>query len=119
MKKIARLILISSFLILSVSCFSQDLLYTVSGEINDGKTALDSILFENLTNGTRLLFKNLPDQPDYIINLTNQEQQGTTGLVDLQFESSFKIIMNIPGSLSIACMTTQVGKVNLSIYNIQ
>jgi uncharacterized protein (TIGR02145 family) len=119
MKKIARLILISSFLILSVSCFSQDLLYTVSGEINDGKTALDSILFENLTNGTRLLFKNLPDQPDYIINLTNQEQQGTTGIVDLQFENSFKIIKNIPGSLSIACMTTQVGKVNLSIYNIQ
>ncbi len=107
------------FFLLIGSVAAQDLIYTVSGELASEKVSLDSILFENVTNGTRLLFENLPDKRDYIINLTAKEFQGSTGIDNFQFDNSFKLIKNTPGIISIACTQSPAGKVMLSVFNIQ
>lgn len=68
MKKLILPILIL-FLVYNLN--AQDLIYTISGEIENTKTTLDSILIENISNSTRLLFDDLPkEQTEYKINLT-------------------------------------------------
>ena len=87
MKLSSRLFATIAFSFFIGSTIAQDLIYTISGELDSNKIALDSILFENLTNGKKLLFENLPDQNDYVINLTTQEQQGPTGIRNLTHEN--------------------------------
>lgn len=70
----------------------QDLIYTVKGEYNSNPLSLDSILIENLSNGTRLLFGNLPIQPDYKINLSSGVQEGPTGSMEHQMENPLAVV---------------------------
>ncbi|NLU38984.1 MAG: hypothetical protein GXX78_08855, partial [Bacteroidales bacterium] len=54
-------------------CFNsnaQDIIYTISGEINSQKTSLDSIAIENLSKQSTAGFGNLPVRDDYRISLT-------------------------------------------------
>ena len=62
---------------------SQDLIYTVSGEIDENKTFLDSILVKNISNDTRILFDDLPELEYYQINLTKKAFWGTVGIIDI------------------------------------
>lgn len=105
--------------IFASAAFSQDLIYTVSGTFDNQKIAIDSILFENLSNGTDLLFGNLPNQQDYQINLTTQELQNTTGIDQILIRDNYNLIRNTPGLLSIYCSRAQRGTVHLNVYNIQ
>ncbi len=114
-----KIFIISMLLVSLIPLFSQDLKYTVTGIFNYTKVSLDSILFENITNGTQLKFENLPKQPDYIINLSTCENEGSTGIVDFKFENGFKIIQNIFGKLSIAYVNAPSINVNISVYNVQ
>ena len=106
-----------------VSATAQDTRYIVRGKVvvseNDTtQTPLDSILFENLTNGTRLLFNSLPDQTEYTINLSTQSIDNTTGIFNKKTGSSFSLICNIPGLLSIALTQPFVSSVTVSVYNV-
>ncbi len=51
---------------------AQDIIYTISGELDSKKVALDSILVVNLTNKTWISFNNLPQHDYYLINLTKK-----------------------------------------------
>lgn len=119
MKTLFKNFLVIAFAILVNSLSGQDIFYTISGEIDEQKVGLDSILFENLQNDTRLLFDNLPEQEDYVINLSTQTHWGSTGVDDLEFENGFNIVKNTAGELSIALNFTPSEPVNISIYNIQ
>jgi hypothetical protein len=81
MKKTLLSILLSS---LVLATFAQDIIYTVSGELDYYKVYLDSILVENLTNNTWISFNDLPDELYYQINLTKNAYWGTTGIDALQ-----------------------------------
>jgi len=98
--------------------FAQDLIYTVSGEIEGNKTSLDSILVENLTNDTRILFDNLPVLDYYQINLTQNAFWGTVGISNLEKNPVFDVIENRPGSLTIAYRENSSTDVMLAVYNI-
>lgn len=97
---------------------AQDLIYVVSGEVDKASTSLDSILVENLTNKTRILFGNLPDRKDYQINLTKKTYWGTTGISPLRDNGGLFILKNLPGSLSIGCHSGITGKVRISVYTL-
>ncbi|UBM63513.1 PKD domain-containing protein [Candidatus Sulfidibacterium hydrothermale] len=99
--------------------YSQDVIYTINGKIDNQNTSLDSILVENLTNNTRLLFKNLPDLPDYNINLTKQAFWGATGIHNLKESSAFSTYINTPGLLSLACNINDFSSLNIFVYNMQ
>ena len=98
---------------------SQDLIYTISGEFEGDKISLDSILIENLSNGTEILFSELLEQSEYKINLTTQELQNLTGINMFLMEDNFKLIRNTPGQLTINCLNRQIGSTHLNVYNIQ
>jgi uncharacterized protein (TIGR02145 family) len=97
---------------------AQDLIYTVRGEIEDTSTPLDSILVENLTNKTRILFGNLPDRKDYQVNLTQKAYWGTTGLSPIRDGLGLYILKNLPGNLTIGCQGDITGKVMISVYSL-
>ncbi len=117
MKK-SLLSLLLMILVLSTT-IAQDLIYTISGEINQNKTKLDSILVENLTNDTRILFGDLPEHDYYQINLTKNAYWGTVGINDI-FENdiAFEVITNKPGKISISYLKNKSTEINVSIYNI-
>lgn len=119
MKKLSKQFLIIAFTIIVNSLFGQDIIYTISGEIDEQKVGLDSILFENLQNNTRLLFDNLSEQEDYVINLSTQTLMGSTGIDNLQFENGFDMLKNTAGELSVALNFTPSEPVNVSIFNVQ
>ena len=65
-----KLIVLVNLLLAFVPLYAQDLIYTVSEELDGMKVPLDSILVENLMNGTRILFDNLPEYDYYQVNLS-------------------------------------------------
>lgn len=119
MKTLSRHSLIITFSIIINSLYSQDIFYTVSGEIDNQKVGLNSILFENIQNKTSLLFDNLSEQEEYVINLSTQTLWGYTGLPDLQFDNGFNILKNTAGELSVAINFTPTEPISIFIYNVQ
>jgi hypothetical protein len=115
-----KLILIPLMFAFSVSVvLSQDIIYTISGQFDEENISLDSILIENITNGTKILFDDLPENPDYQINLTKKQYWGTTGINSLKEEPGFVVLQNIPGKLSLLYSKNTPTDVNVSIYNIK
>ncbi|MBT3383066.1 MAG: hypothetical protein HN778_02605 [Prolixibacteraceae bacterium] len=94
---------------------AQNLVYTVSGELNNEKTALDSIIVENKTNNTRIVFGDLPVQDFYEIELT---EWNTTGVNNYHNSSGFIASQNIPGLLILTNISNIETEVGLSIYDI-
>lgn len=119
MKTLSKQFLVIALTIIINSLYAQDIFYTVSGEIDSQKVGLDSIVIVNTQNGTKLLFDNLSDQPDYVINLSTKTLWGSTGISDLQFENGFNMIKNTAGELSFAVNFTPTEPINISIYNVQ
>ena len=74
MKNILCFYLVLFFLIGFLN--AQNLVYTVSGEYNNEKVALDSIIIENVTNNSRIVFGDLPVQNLYEIDLTEWKTTG-------------------------------------------
>jgi len=96
----------------------QDIIYTISGELNNNKVPLDSIMVENITNNTWMTFKDLPELNYYQINLSEKTFWGTVGINDLHAEPGFIEVQNIPGSLVLSFVKNTPEKFNLSILNI-
>jgi len=119
MRTLSRYFLTLVFSLIFTTLIGQDIYYTISGEINDQKVGIDSILFENLENDTRFLIDNLSEQSDYEVNLTTQTLSGATSINDFAFENGFSLLSNTNGRLSIGCDFSIKEPVNISIYNIQ
>ena len=97
MKPLAKLFIFNLITILTVSLSAQDIYFTISGEYNNTKVSIDSLLFENLSNNSSLLFSNLPIQDEYLINLSKQEIEESTGIRTMKNISSFTMVKCIPG----------------------
>ncbi len=98
--------------------YGQDIIYTVSGELNNQKVSLDSIMVENLSNNTWMTFKDLPDEQYYQINLTKKTFWGTVGINDFNSGVGFIEVQNLPGFLVLSFRKNSPERINLSIYNI-
>jgi hypothetical protein len=116
MKKILHTML---FLLVATGVtYSQDIIYTVSGELNNQKVPLDSIMVENLSNNTWMTFNNLPSEQVYQINLTKKAFWGTVGINDFNNGAGFIEVQNLPGSLVLSFRKNTPERINLSIFNI-
>jgi hypothetical protein len=97
----------------------QEVVYTINCEKNGQNTNLDSILFENLSSDTHLFFKELSIQNSYVVNLSQQKIEGSTGVTNIIDDGQvFKIVKNIPGEISIQCTNKQIGDIDLTMYNL-
>lgn len=103
---------------LSLPVMSQDIIYTISGELNNQKVSLDSIMMENLTNNTWMTFKDLPDEQYYQINLTKKAFWGTVGVNDFGIGAGFIEVQNLPGTIVLSYKRNTPERFNLSIFNI-
>ena len=116
MKKFLHIIVLLIFgLKLSTA---QDIIYTISGEVDSKKVALDSILVENLTNKTWISFNNLPQHDIYQINLTKKAFWGTVGNNLIGYDNQFSVIQNQPGIIEVAFINDKPETVDITLYNI-
>ncbi len=106
-------ILLFVFSILS----AQDVIYTISGDYNVGKTPLDSIVIDNITNGTSISFTDLPEHDFYQINLTKNSFWGTVSAFDIKESHIFKELINTPGFLSVSYGGNSPGNAKVSVIN--
>ena len=111
------------FLLLSLLCSinfltAQDIIYTITAELNKKPVQLDSILFENLTTGTKLLFDDLPEQMEYTVNLTNQEIVTSLRQFETDKTDGCSLVKNLPGEIGISGFGEIKGQIELSVYNI-
>jgi uncharacterized protein (TIGR02145 family) len=102
----------------SSAIVAQDLIYTVSGELNESKIPLDSILVENISNGTWILFDDLPAHDYYQINLSKNAYWGTVGLDNYSTVQAFLITQNMPGLLTFTYNGYTSIETRLSVFNI-
>jgi uncharacterized protein (TIGR02145 family) len=114
-----RLLLFLSLLSVQYALTAQDLIYTVSAKSGDNTISLDSILVENVSNHTQILFANLPARRDYIINLTQGAFQGTTEASILQKNPLFTIVRNQPGILTFTPGEMVRGRGTLAVFNMK
>ncbi|HKM92658.1 MAG TPA: FISUMP domain-containing protein [Prolixibacteraceae bacterium] len=106
-------------LVLMSGLIAQDIIYTFSGDLEKANTPLESILIENLNNGTSLFFGELPVQPNYQVNLTKKQLWGSTGLNDLLFsETAFVIEQNTPGLFAFSLNSSLPGNTEISVCNV-
>jgi len=117
MGKIVFIVLI--FILSFRSVKGQDLIYTITGKAGETATSLDSILFENISNRTRILFSDLPARKDYMINLTQKVFWGTTVSALTEASGGFNIIQNQPGILALGCRYGTAARVTVSVYNMK
>jgi hypothetical protein len=107
------------FFIFAVTTLSaQDVIYTVSGEYNNSKTPLDSIIVENLSNKTSFSFTDLPEHDFYQINLTKNSYWGTVSVFDIEEAPFFDQYQNSPGMLSIVFNGYGQMNTKISVLNI-
>jgi len=113
-------------ILLLIFCFSlyflnaQDIIYTVKSTINGLETPVDSILVENVSNDTRILFNNLPDLlNEYTINLTQRALWGLMMDRPREQNHGFKVTSNYPGFLCLTYNHDIPTVDSLFIYNIQ
>ena len=91
MKKQNLITIVAMCLFSVLNAKAQDIIYTISGEVENQKTPLKSILFENLTNDTRLIFHNLPEQEEYVINLNAQQILNGTGINENRYLANWQV----------------------------
>ncbi len=114
-----RNLLLIAFLFLLQTVFAQDIIYTVSGELNSEKVPLDSILVENLSNNTWISFNDLPNELYYQINLTKNAYWGTTGIDALQNNlPGFAEIQNRPGEIILTYNNITPTQARFSVFNL-
>jgi hypothetical protein len=96
-------ILLTAFVLVTgiYALLGQDVIYTISGLKNGQTTHLDSILFENLENKTRLILTGLPERDSYEINLTKQGLVSVFELSEFNRHSLFKVIRSVPGEVDL------------------
>jgi len=114
MKKLS----LSTILLFPILIFAQDIIYTVGGKINEEKVTLNAIHFENISNGTSILFDSLPDVDDYQINLTQKSYWGTTNIKAFEKPTKFVVSQNFPGNLIVLYNWDQPTDLRVSIFNI-
>lgn len=114
MKKLSLL----TIFLLPVIINAQDLIYTINGEFNEEKVTLNSIHFENISNGTSILFDSIPEVDDYQINLTQKSYWGTTNILAFEKLSKFVVSQNTPGNLVVFYNWDQPTDIRISVYNI-
>lgn len=95
-----------------------DVTYVVSLEMDDHPTSIDSMCFNNVSNGSRLIFKDLPEQESYTVNLTTQSIEFNTRISSLKGHETFEILKSIPGEVSFFCNTKGKSDVYLSVLNL-
>jgi len=108
-------------ILFSICVFSilqgQDVIYTISGQKDGNSTVLSSIVIENISNGTQLLFENLPVQDKYIVNLTKQSLETPTGIVNPEIDKTYRVIKNIPGEISVLYTSNIERDIDFFLYN--
>ncbi|GAO31643.1 InlB B-repeat-containing protein [Geofilum rubicundum] len=114
--------LLSTLLILafSISAFTQEIVYTVTARSGLQTIALDSILIENLTNHSRLLFTNLPNFESYEIDLTSQTIGDVETGINIvnQGISDFVVVQNQPGLMVLNYHGNRSLDVRVSVVNL-
>lgn len=98
---------------------AQDIIYKIKGTIDNQSTPIDSILVENISNNTKLLFSNLPEQKEYTINLAQKALWGYTIENSKEQNPGFKVTANFPGYLCLTYNHKVPTVANLFIYNLQ
>jgi hypothetical protein len=102
---------------LFLNAYAQKIIYTISGEIDNQKTSLDSIAIENLTKQTLMGFGNLPERNDYLINLSKSEFWGSTSVHNFINQSGFHFVKNLPGTLAVAYRGQNPVNASVKLYN--
>lgn len=115
-----RLLVLSVFFFFyAYSVFAQDIIYTISGELDNQKVPLDSILVENLSNNTWITFNNLPEEEYYQINLTKKSYWGATGIDFRESNpSGFTEVVNTPGKVVLKYSRLQPAEARVSVFNL-
>lgn len=112
-----KFVLFTGLLLNLISLFSQDIVYTIGGFHGENAVHLDSILFENLENDTRLLISDLPDQLTYEINLTSKGLISAIDLNDINLEKSITIVKNTPGEVHLM-VNKDLKTASLNLFNL-
>lgn len=113
--------LLSTLLIFALcnSAIGQDIVYSVSGKFDNQPIFLNSILFENLTNNSQLLFEDLQEGDYYQVNLTSQTIGSATGIhAATQSSSEFVVTQNQPGFLALTHHGANGRDVRVSVMNL-
>jgi hypothetical protein len=116
MKKLAILML--QFCVTAI-LLGQDIIFTINSEKDWQNTYLNSILFENLSNGSSLLFEELPGQNSYVVNLSTQTLDISTGIFDIDSDETFQIVKSVPGEIRISGPINRVENTILAVYDLK
>lgn len=96
------------------SVCAQELIYSVAAEAEGQRISLDSIVLENITNGTRICFGNLPVQTIYNIDLTHKVI--TSVLSIHEGRDGFYVYSNTSGMLTVGNHLEYPGEVKVAVH---
>jgi len=98
---------------------AQDIYITVTGEYQDARISIDSLLFENLTDQSAFILKDMPEQDEYFINLSTQKLESPIGITASVQNEIFKVLKCIPGEMIIAFRNPGSTKTSVEVFNMK
>ncbi|MBN1819694.1 MAG: hypothetical protein JXR31_12075 [Prolixibacteraceae bacterium] len=116
MKRIFILLVLSIHL---QNLSSQEIILSISGEFNEKKIPLDSLLIENLTNGTDTIFKPVDILDRFQINLTKGSLINNIDSEILHKSEKASILKNVPGEIVINYISKEFNSIYIEITNIE
>jgi formylglycine-generating enzyme required for sulfatase activity len=119
MKTFTKFLVLFFALSLVHALHAQDIVIEIAGEINSQVTSIDSVLIENISNGSRIAFDSLPELPDYNFNLTQQAFWGATGIKEHNLNEQIQIFENRPGVLSLSNIKNSSQPLKIQVYTLQ
>lgn len=98
--------------------FAQDLICTISAELNGSLVSIDSLKIENLSNGSGAVYTDLPERSDYRINLSKNEFWGSTQVEAYAQAPALTLVASMPGKLVLRS-TKNLSNVRLRVYDLK
>lgn len=111
-------ILFFAFLFVFITIRSEDFIYSITAMDDSEIVYPDSILCNNLTSGSFIIFKELPKNNQYALNLSSQKLEIGANVEVQQSYSEFEIKENIPGRLCVSYMGTSNKTMTLHVYDL-
>lgn len=94
---------------------AKDIIYTISAEYNGQNVSVDSVMFENLSFGSSLVFTNLNSSGVYSFDLGAETELGVSSQESISF---YKVLKNVPGEIVVQ-INRQIPKIHASLYNVK
>ncbi|MBN1925295.1 MAG: hypothetical protein JW798_05615 [Prolixibacteraceae bacterium] len=106
-------ILIALLILVSNNISAKNIIYTINAKYDGQNSPVDSVMFENLTTSSRIVFRQLDESGSYSFNLS------TVSIINSNAYIEFcDLVKNVPGEVGVV-FSSKIDNIKIGLYNLK